>query len=150
MVERATGELETALAAQNCAFAERFEQRWFPPGAQRVARMAASVVCALVAAPSIFLVVSTPSRCSSSAYDKISARWMRDGEPDKSWQRDLGAFAYVGADLCAISPKPRSFYPTVLVLLSDRAALGPELEAHGVEIGDLPEEVPLDYGLAPA
>jgi hypothetical protein len=211
-VERATAELETALAAQNVAFAERFEHRWFPPDKQRVARAVALVVCALGVGLSLFLIVASPPGCSSAAFGKIffgcfgilalaffrifdiqaslqshsrrwtggrlrkhasknlaamleaapleieytlddgkiAARWIQEGKPEKSWQRDLGKFAYVGDCLCAIFPKRRSFYPTVLVLHSDSAALARALEAQGVEVGDLPEEIPHDYGLVPA
>lgn len=67
LVERATAELRTALAAQNMAFAQRLEMRWFPPEKQRIARRAALALCALGAGPLAFLIATVPSRCAAAA-----------------------------------------------------------------------------------
>jgi hypothetical protein len=211
LVEAATSELQTALAAQNFAYAQRFEQRWLPPEGQRLARTAALVLCALGAGLSAFLVAAVPAGCSTAALgriffasfgilalafyrifdaqawirrharrwtgrrlkshatknfapmrdavpleieyaidgNEISARWIRAGRPDKSWRRTLGGYAYVGTCVCAIFRKRRSFYPSILVLHTDRSALVRTLEAHGVEVGDDPGEIPCEYGLVP-
>jgi len=71
LVERATAEVETALAAQNVAYAERFERRWLSRSKQRVLRSLALVLCALGAGLSVFLIASAPAGCSAAALGKI-------------------------------------------------------------------------------
>jgi len=80
------------------------------------------------------------------ADDQVRGQWLRDGQPERNWKRKLDRFAYVGEAVCAIFAKKSSHHPRVVILHTDRERIAAMLEARGVEIAELPREIPEEYG----
>lgn len=211
-VNRAIGELWTALAGQNVVYSRRFERGMFSPVSQRRLRALALTVCAIGAALSCYILATVPVGCGSFTFgllcltafgsfglvffqmfelqatmqkrarrwtgkilrkragrtlapmrdaspvqieytladDEVRAQWLRDGRPQRNWKRKLDTFAYVGDAVCALFAKKTSHHPRVVIVHTDRESVAAMLAARGVEVADIPQNLPEEYGSAGA